>query len=77
MTIVIDAAQWHDEYSTFIEVLLVSADLMCFFAILDAYTEPLDVTVSREVANIVVDTLLNPNKARPTGERFIGTVAQQ
>ena len=64
-------------YSIFIEVLSVSADLVYLFYIVELYTDPLDVTPSREIVDIVADAILNPNKTRPTGELFIGTIAQQ
>ena len=77
VTIITDAVQRYEVYSTFVEVLSVSGDLMAFFVIIDAYTDSLDVTLCREAVDIIVDAILNPNKARPTGELFIGTVTQQ
>ena len=55
----------------------MSADLVYLFYIVELYTDPLDVTPSREIVDIVADAILNPNKTRPTGELFIGTIAQQ
>ena len=60
-----------------IEVLSVSADLMHLFFIIDIYTDRLDVTLSREAVDIIMNAVLHPNKARPTGELFIGVIAQQ
>ena len=79
VTIITDAVRQRYEvyYSTFIEVLSVSADLMYFYYLIDTYTDPLDETLSRNTVDIIADAILNPNKACPIGELFIGTVAQQ
>ena len=49
---------------------------MHLFAIVlvETYADFHDVT---QAAVIIADALRNPNKARPTGELFVGTVAQQ
>ena len=77
VTIITDATRRYEVYSAFIEVLSVAADLMNLYYIIEVYTDPLDVTLSREAVDIIMDAIRNPNKARPTGELFIGTVAQQ
>ena len=77
VTIITEVAQ-HEVYSTFmLEVLLVSSDLMCLFFTIDIFTDPLDVTLAREFVDTIIDVILNPTKARPIGELFIGTMVQQ
>ena len=77
MTTITDAAQRYEVYSTIIEALSVSADLMFLSAIIETYTDPLDATLSREAVDLITDALLNPNEARPAGELFISTMVQQ
>ena len=55
----------------------MSADLIHFFFIIEIYTDRLDVTHCQEAVDIIMDATLNPNKARPAGELFVGAVAQQ
>ena len=55
----------------------MSSDLMCLFFTIDIFTDPLDVTLAREFVDTIIDVILNPTKARPIGELFIGTMVQQ
>ncbi|KAF9560258.1 terpenoid synthase [Agrocybe pediades] len=52
----------------------LSGHLMKFFLVLDKYTDVEPAHVVREIADIVIDALNNPNKPRPDGEVLLGEV---
>ncbi|KAK0707897.1 terpenoid synthase [Lasiosphaeris hirsuta] len=54
-----------------------STDLMTLFYAFDEYTDVEDEFVTRYMADILMDGLRNPDKARPQGECFLGEIARQ
>ena len=45
--------------------------------VLDEYTDVASPTVVREMVDIVIDALHNPDKARPEGEIVLGELTRQ
>ncbi|KAK5652877.1 hypothetical protein OQA88_9543 [Cercophora sp. LCS_1] len=54
----------------------VGSDLMTLFYVFDEYTDVEDETVTRQMSQIIMDGLRNPNKARPEGECPLGEIAR-
>ena len=50
---------------------------MTLFYAFDEYTDVEDEVVTREMADMVMDGLRNPEKPRPEGECFLGEMARQ
>ena len=50
---------------------------MTLFYAFDEYTDVEDEVITREMADIVMDGLQNPEKPRPQGECFLGEMARQ
>ncbi|KAJ7776404.1 terpenoid synthase [Mycena metata] len=55
----------------------VGCDLMNLFFVIDEHTDIAATAVARQQADIVMDALHNPRKARPSGEWIGGKVAQE
>ncbi|KAK0200178.1 terpenoid synthase [Desarmillaria ectypa] len=52
-------------------------DLINLLFVFDEYTDNVSVKVVRQYADIVMDAIRNPLKARPTGEVVLGVIAQE
>ncbi|KAG1839495.1 hypothetical protein C8R48DRAFT_621621, partial [Suillus tomentosus] len=52
-------------------------DLMDLFFIVDEYTGIENEAVTKEMVDIVLDTLHNPHKIRPEGECILGEITRQ
>ncbi|KAF8904746.1 isoprenoid synthase domain-containing protein [Gymnopilus junonius] len=59
------------------EQLRTGCDLMNLFFVVDEYTDVEEAPVVREMVDIVIDALNNPEKPRPEGEILLGEVARQ
>ncbi|KIJ24352.1 hypothetical protein M422DRAFT_62343 [Sphaerobolus stellatus SS14] len=57
--------------------LQTSCDLLCLFFILDEYTDFESASVVRQMVDVVIDALNNPQKPRPEGELVLGEIARQ
>ncbi|KAF4623294.1 hypothetical protein D9613_001445 [Agrocybe pediades] len=52
-------------------------DLMNLFFVIDPYTDVEPAHVVREMADIIIDALNNPDKPRPEGEILLGELTRQ
>lgn len=59
------------------EHLRTGCDLMNLVFILDEYTDVEDANVVREMVDIVIDAIHNPEKPRPEGEVLLGEITRQ
>ncbi|KAH7926244.1 terpenoid synthase [Leucogyrophana mollusca] len=59
------------------EHFLAACNLMRLLFFIDEYTDVSDAAAAREVADIAVDALKNPHKARPEGEIVIGELVRK
>ncbi|KAG2071990.1 terpenoid synthase [Suillus decipiens] len=59
------------------EHLRISCELMNVFFIFDEYTDIANETVTKEMVDIVLDTLHHPHKVRPEGECILGEIVRQ
>ncbi|KAI0355479.1 terpenoid synthase [Trametes cingulata] len=59
------------------EHLRMGMDLMNVFFVIDEYTDIQPATTVREMADIVIDALNNPQKPRPSGEMVLGELVRQ
>ncbi|KAJ6477498.1 terpenoid synthase [Mycena vulgaris] len=59
------------------EHLRICCDLMNLFFVFDEYTDCADEGEARRLADIVMDSLRHPHKARPRGESVVGEIARQ
>ena len=59
------------------EALRTGIDLMNVFFVVDEYTDVEPAPVVREMINIVIDAMHNPDKPRPEGEILLGEVTRQ
>ncbi|KZT64788.1 terpenoid synthase [Daedalea quercina L-15889] len=59
------------------EHLRTGCDLMNVFFVFDEYTDVEDADVVREMVDIVIDAIHNPEKPRPEGEVLLGELARQ
>lgn len=50
---------------------------MNVFFVFDEYTDVEDADVVREMVDIVIDAIRNPEKPRPEGEVLLGELARQ
>ncbi|KIJ32544.1 hypothetical protein M422DRAFT_184320 [Sphaerobolus stellatus SS14] len=57
--------------------LQTSCDLLCLFFILDESTDFQSASVVRQMGDVVIDALNNPQKPRPEGELVLGEIARQ
>ncbi|KAG6907098.1 hypothetical protein DXG01_010511 [Tephrocybe rancida] len=64
----------HDEWP---EHLRTGCDLMNLFFVIDEYTDVEPAPVVREMVDVVIDALNNPDRPRPEGEILLGKVAQE
>ncbi|GBE81078.1 terpenoid synthase [Sparassis latifolia] len=59
------------------EQLRTGCDLMNVFFVFDEYTDNEPVDVVKQIAEISMDALRNPHKARPAGENVVGEITRQ
>ena len=59
------------------EALRTGIDLMNVFFVVDEYTDVEPAPVVREMIDIVIDAMHNPDKPRPKGEILLGEVTRQ
>ncbi|KAG6905986.1 hypothetical protein DXG01_016457, partial [Tephrocybe rancida] len=59
------------------EHLRTGCDLMNLFFVIDEYTDVEPAPVVREMVDVVIDALNNPDRPRPEGEILLGKVAQE
>ena len=51
--------------------------MMNFLFVLDEYTDVDEASAVREMIDIVIDAIQNPEKPRPEGEVLLGEIARQ
>ncbi|KAG1889992.1 terpenoid synthase [Suillus subluteus] len=59
------------------EYLRIGCDLMNVFFIFDDYTDVQNEAVTKEIVDIMLDALHNPQKMRPEGEHILGEIVRQ
>ncbi len=59
------------------EALRTGVDLMNVFFVVDEYTDVEPAHGVRDIIEIVIDALQNPDKPRPEGEIMLGEVTRQ
>ncbi|KAK0437390.1 terpenoid synthase [Armillaria borealis] len=57
--------------------LRTTCDMMNLFFVFDEYTDRVPPEVVRQYADIVMDSIRNPSKLRPTDEVVLGVIAQE
>jgi len=55
----------------------VGCDFLNFVFVYDEYADVLDKDGAQQQADIVMDAMRNPTKARPEGESVMGEIARQ
>ncbi|PBK67986.1 terpenoid synthase [Armillaria solidipes] len=59
------------------EHLRTTCDMMSLFFVFDEYTDRAPPEVVRQYADMVMDSIMNPSKPRPTDEVVLGVIAQE
>ncbi|KAF8203486.1 isoprenoid synthase domain-containing protein [Mycena galopus ATCC 62051] len=54
-----------------------SCDMMRYFLAYDEYTDTNSAALAKELEDVVIDVIHNPNKLRPKGEIFFGQAAKE
>ncbi|KAG5350419.1 hypothetical protein C0989_011141 [Termitomyces sp. Mn162] len=58
-------------------IIRAGTDLMGLFDVFDRYTDVAAPREAQEMADMVMDAIRNPDKARPAHECVVGEVARQ
>jgi hypothetical protein len=69
--------EYENSFSYFPEQLRIGSDLIYLYFLIDDQTDVESVPVVRELVDIMIDALNNPDKPRPEGEAILGRMIKE